>query len=271
MQTALAAPEKLIESLGFLPQVIRVKFKSIYFWLLVLQIIPSLSFADLTATKLDTARSQNASNYDAGAKAFTQSIAFSLLQTESRVKIQGWGKIGFEGGLHAVQVDAYNLAPFTDSNHAPQSFQSIFARGTIGLPLGFSTHFGINQVVTEHLLTGVNLGFAYQVLDFSTWIHTDIVPAATMTLTGTRTLFGPSEYALTGQANIGVYHRDHMAQFAYSYRFTYSILTATVESIGREFSQHGIISHVPLTSKWFLTTEVFFPTVMGTVSTGYQF
>jgi hypothetical protein len=242
----------------------------IYIFLISIVLVSNQSaLADLEPANLDAVKATSA--YGPGVEAFSEAVADSLLQTESRVKIPGWGRITLDVGIQANQVDSKTLAPFTDSAHSPVSFQTLTGRVTTGLPIGFSLYAGLAQVVTEHLMTGVTIGGSYQLLDFATWVSGDWIPATTLSMSATRTIFGPDEYAFTGQANVGIYNRANVGDFAYVFRGSHTLLLDTSDSYSADFYQSGLTLQLPIGTKTSLHAEIFFPTISAAMSMGYQF
>jgi hypothetical protein len=228
-------------------------------------------YAELSVANLESAKTNNPATYSSGGKAFIEAIGFSLLQTNPRVKLEGLGKFYLEGGLQSFDVDDKSLGAFTDSLHCPSSFQSLVVKAGLGLPFGFFLSAGLSQVVSEHMLTGLSASLSYQLFDFSTWIPGELIPSMTVDASGMRTISEPAAYSFTLQSNLGAYLRTSRAQFAYLFRFNYSLLTATSQSIGKIFYQHGVMAQIPFYSDWFIRTEVFFPTMTGAALLGYQF
>lgn len=228
-------------------------------------------FANLVPSKLSLALANNDPQYGEGAKAFTEAVGYSLMQTQSRVKLPGLAKFYLESGLQLFNVNNTDLVPYTDSGSVPQVFQTVMIKGGVGLPFGLSAELGLSQVINEHKLTGLSLSLAYQLLDFSTWVNSSLIPALTLNASGMRTIAGCAEMAATSQVNAGVYHRLSFAQFAYAFKYNYSLLTATTKSVGKAFISHGLTSHVPLYSDWFIRMELFYPRLSASALLSYQF
>lgn len=229
------------------------------------------AFAGLDADKVSTARRTNAANSSSGSKAFAQSIGLSLMQTQNRMKLPGAGNIYLEAGFHSTSLDTQSLAPFTTSGNPPEAFYGIEGRLGFGLPWGFALEGGLSQILNEDGLNAANMSLAYQILDFSTWVYTDYVPAVSMDISGMRTIAGPATWGLSGQLNLGGYHRQSRFQLGYAFKYVWNLVVATTSSYSQMSLLHGLIAQAPLTKNLFVRSELFVPNLQGTMSLGFQF
>ncbi len=228
------------------------------------------SQASFDVEKLRLAKVNSVAGYSEAKTAMIQAISLGLLQSPGRLKIPGWGRVYFETGLQGFNIEDDVLANYTTNAFAPSAFFNIFGKVGVGLPFGFSLETGFSQIANEHRMNALNLALSYQLFDFSTWVYTDFVPAVTASAASMRTLDAPATWGITNQLNIGAYHRRWGAQLAYAFRFNYSEMTATGDSLSETFIQHGLILHMPI-NQVFVRTELYLPVQEMIALVGYQF
>jgi len=254
--------------------------KIAYFLFLAL-LSPNLVWAGLSIRKLELAQAASESAgttaareaFKNEAKAFSEAIAFSTLQSEGRVKLAGAFEPYANLGFHVFRVDNEILRNFTDtaSGSTPDFFHGLYVKGGTALPFGLNVEAGFSQVVSAHRSTGVFASLSGQVLDFANLVYIDLVPSLTLTGTALRTVSGPALYSFTGQTVIGAYHRQTLSQFGLIVQYSYTLLVALDPAIGNQFMRYGVMSNLPIYKGLSLRTEIFYPSVSGNLSLGYQF
>lgn len=246
-----------------------------------LSMIPSLGFGALSVEKLKLAREASESAgtpaaraaFDAEAKAFSEAIAFSTFQAQSRSKLPGAFEPYFELGFHTFRVNNDRLKNFTTSTsgETPDFFHGLFLKGGTGLPFGINIEGGLSQITNDHKSTSLYATISGQVLDFANMVYIDLVPSMTVSASILRTVAGPSLYNFSGQTTIGAYHRQSLSQFGLIIQYSYTMLVALSPSIGNHFIRYGAMSNLPIYDGLFLKTEVFYPSMSASLSAGYQF
>lgn len=257
----------------------RIVFKSgILSLFSLLLACPQILLADLSVDLLKQAReaselSGDKSAFDQEAKAFSEAIALSSFQPQSRAKLPGSFVPYLETGFHILRVNNTVLKDFvaTSSKSTPDFFHGLFLKGGTGLPFGFNVEGGVSQLISEHKSTSVYATVSNQILDFANIVYIDLVPSMTLSGSVMRTVAGPALYSFSGQAIVGAYHRQTLSQLGIIVQYAYTLLTALDPSIGNHFFRYGVMTNIPVIKGTFLRTEVFYPSMSATISTGYEF
>jgi hypothetical protein len=235
------------------------------------------TYAELNVTALqrlydDATTPSLQSAFNKRAKAFSEATAFSVLQSQYRVKLPGSFRPYMELGFHSFNSDSAQLEGLTTSNSpTPDFFHGIVFRAGLGLPFGFALEGGTTQVVNDHPVTGFFLTASNQILDFAHIVAIDLVPSLTVSGTMMRTVAGPGLYAFAGQMVAGAYNRESRAQFGLLAQYSYTLLIALDPSVGSHFFRYGGMIQLPVYSKAFVKAEVIYPSVTANLSTGLQF
>jgi hypothetical protein len=229
---------------------------------------PSPVKASLDTDALNLLKSDPSFSYRS--KVFVQAVVFSLLQPQNKAKVTaGPWRFYLETGYHMYAVKDATLALLTSSGHSPASFQATFLKGGMGLPFGLNVETGVTQVVSEHQLTGTYLSISGQILDFATIVYTDMIPCMAASVTGMQVLSGPEVRSVSGSISIGAYHRQSLAQFAGIFQMHFADLD--YPSVTHTMYRYGAVSSLPVTSDFYLKTDVLFPDLAATLSVGYRF
>jgi len=228
------------------------------------------AFASLNLTRLQDLNSENSTNFDSEADALVKAISLSIHQPQNRSKLAGAFQPYSELSYRLVDVDDAQLFRSTSNFHSPASFHGISLKGGIGLPLGANIEAGFTQVVSEHKISGAFINVGAQIFDFSREVYTDIVPTLTANGSLMRTTQGPSLYNASMQLVLGDYHRIWHAQVGYVFQTNYSVLSDSV-SHQALYLRHGLTTMIPLFEDIYLRTDLFAPTISGSMTLGYQF
>jgi len=220
---------------------------------------------------LQESREADEAAFERDAKLFSKAIAFSVLQAQNRVKLPGRFRPYAQAGFHLFQVEADILNAYTTTGISPLFSRSIFAKAGIGLPFGLNVEGSMTQVISENKSTAVNLSLGGQILDFANLVYIDLVPAVSTSTAFTRTISGPGLTNFSAQAVIGAYHRLTLAQVGYIIQYNFSVLSAISPSVKNSFLRHGLMTNMPIYKGIFVQTEIFYPSMAATVSSGFQF
>jgi len=212
-----------------------------------------------------------AATFAQDARLFSEAIAFSVVQSQNRVKLPGPFRPYLQAGFHLFQVEAEILKAYTVDGTASLFSRSLFAKAGIGLPFGLNVEGAMSQVISENSSTAVNLTLAGQTLDFANLVYVDLVPSVSTSATMTRTIGGPALWNFAGQAVLGAYHRLTLAQVGYILQYNYTILRSLSPSLSNTFFRHGVMMSMPIFKGLFVQTEVFYPSMSATMSSGIQF
>jgi hypothetical protein len=226
--------------------------------------------AALDSGLLSQARAAGGTNYSKDAEAFVEAMAFPLLQTQNRAKLPGPWKPYAEAGFGLTSVSDHRLFAYTTNKHSPASFQSTFGKMGIGLPFGLTAEAGVSYVVSEQKEGAYYGTIGGQILDLSTVLYTDFVPVASLNASVLRTYNGPGLTSYAGNLDLGVYHRHLFAQLNYVLQMQYAVLTE-IPGVNKVLIQHGAVISMPLFKGVYFRSEIFFPTISGSVVAGYQF
>jgi hypothetical protein len=257
----------------------RIISTSLFFGLLacILMGFPGLAAAPRVKSawdigKLEESREAGpADTFAQDARLFSEAIAFSVMQSQNRVKLPGPFRPYLQAGFHLFQVDAEILKAYTVDGTTSLFSRTLFAKAGIGLPFGLNIEGGMSQVISENSSTAVNLTIAGQTLDFANLVYVDLVPCVSTSATMTRTIGGPGLWNFAGQAVLGAYHRLTLAQVGYILQYNYTVLRSLTPSISNTFFRHGVMMSMPIFKGLFAQTEVFYPSMSATMSAGVQF
>jgi len=245
-----------------------------FFFFILILILPlawsETAWARLEPSLLDQARKARGTDFDRDAEAFVQAVTFSLLQSQNHAKIPGRFEPFLEAGFSLLSVSDRRLFQYTDSQHSPASFQSVYGKAGIGLPFGLMVEAGISQVVSEHTLTGLYFSFGGQVMDLVSVVYTDIVPCMSLNMNLMRSVAVPTMNSLGGDLALGIYHRQTLTQVAYALQAEYSMLGA-VSGVDKFFLRHGAVLSAPVYKGLSFKTEIFLPVLSASLGLTYQF
>lgn len=200
-----------------------------------------------------------------------EALTFSTLQHPGRVKLPGRYQPYLETGLLFYNVDSAEIQKFTTDGTSPSTFTSAFAKVGMGLPWGCAADLGFSQVFSDHKFNAIYLTLSHQVIDASTVVYTDVIPAVTIQGTFADVLGDNGATSFTVSGLFGLYHRKWLIQGSYAVQATQATLLAVSPGLHKTFIRHGFITHIPFLQNWFVRTEVFATDLSAAIAGGYQF
>jgi len=252
----------------------------VFFSVFVGLILAHPALADLSTSKLQdaytAAQSGNAAAkklFDQEAKAFTEAAVFTNLLPPNQVKYPGNFRPYLETGFHFYAVNNELLANFTDSNSGstPDFFHAMHVKVGGGLPFGFVVEGALSYQLSKHSGGAASISVGNQIFDFANTVYTDIVPAVCVSATMLRSFEGPPTYAFTGQAVMGAYHRQSLTQFGMIVQYTYALLRGIDPGKGYNFIRYGAMTSIPVWLGLNIRTELFYPSMSGSLAVAYHF
>ncbi len=204
-------------------------------------------------------------------KSVVEAATLPLLKSETRAKLPGAFIPHLELGYQVTDIKEEIVRNYTSNGSSPNYYHSIYGKGGVGLPFGFHVEGGLSQSIYDHHITSVYASAGYQLLDLAGEIYFDLIPALSVTGTFMRTFNKPEVMAFTAQSCLGIYHRQTNMQMSYIFQYTYAVMSATEPYINKQFMRHGTALQIPFYQGLYVRNEIFFTTLSGAFSFGYQF